>query len=50
MKCTAEEKEQRLAVQKEAQKKMEEKKAVERADRIKFLEEQKNAPKKKAAN
>mmetsp|Transcript_39446 Transcript_39446/g.104278 ORF Transcript_39446/g.104278 Transcript_39446/m.104278 type:complete len:103 (-) Transcript_39446:40-348(-) len=43
MKCTDEEKEQRLAAQKEAQKKMEEKKTKERADRLKELAAAKEA-------
>ncbi len=41
MNCSAEEKEQRLAAQKEAQKRMEEKKAVDKANRLKELEEEK---------
>merc|ERR1711948_251032 len=49
MKCTPEEKEQRLAAQKEAQKRMEEKKVQERAQRLKELEEEKEAAKLKAA-
>ena len=43
MKCTDDEKAQRLAAQKEAQKKMEEKKSKERADRLKELAEAKEA-------
>ena len=50
MKCTPEEKEQRLAAQKEAQKRMEEKKSVERSNRLKELEEMREAEKLKAAN
>jgi len=37
MKCTEEEKAERLAAQKEAQKRIEEKKKVERAERLKAL-------------
>mmetsp|Transcript_117591 Transcript_117591/g.339938 ORF Transcript_117591/g.339938 Transcript_117591/m.339938 type:complete len:114 (-) Transcript_117591:71-412(-) len=50
MRCTPEEKEERLKAQKEAQKKMEEKKATEKAQRLKELEEMKEAEKLKAAN
>mmetsp|Transcript_103225 Transcript_103225/g.210571 ORF Transcript_103225/g.210571 Transcript_103225/m.210571 type:complete len:102 (+) Transcript_103225:67-372(+) len=43
MKCTPEEKEERLKAQKEAQKRMEEKKVVERAERLKELQAEKDA-------
>merc|ERR1712151_1132963 len=49
MKCTPEEKEQRLKAQKEAQKRMEEKKAKEKADRLRELEEEKERAALKAA-
>merc|ERR1719174_3070919 len=49
MKCTPEEKEERLKAQKEAQKRIEEKKASERVQRLKELEEEKEAAKLKAA-
>merc|ERR1719277_1510737 len=49
MKCTPEEKEQRLAAQKEAQKRMEEKKVKERALRLKELEDEKERAALKAA-
>merc|ERR1719188_44400 len=42
MKCTADEKEERLKAQKEAQKRMEEKKEVEKANRLKELQEEKD--------
>merc|ERR1719327_2196886 len=41
MKCTAEEKEERLKAQKEAQKRMEEKKALEKENRLKELADEK---------
>merc|ERR1719277_461817 len=41
MKCTPEEKEQRLATQKELQKRVEEKKVQERAQRLKCTPEEK---------
>merc|ERR1711948_31215 len=41
MKCSAEEREERLKAQKEAQKRMEEKKAQEKVNRLKELEEEK---------
>merc|ERR1719436_1595900 len=53
MKCTAEEREERLQMQKEAQKRMEEKKVVEKENRLKELADEKekamlkNASKKK---
>jgi len=47
MKCTEEEKQERLAAQKEAQKRMEEKKAKEREERLKELSAEKAAPKGK---
>merc|ERR1719221_780631 len=43
MKCTPEEKEERLKAQKEAQKRMEEKKVVERENRLKELQAEKEA-------
>merc|ERR1719350_1660552 len=49
MKCTAEEKEQRLAAQKEAQKRIEEKKVADRANRLKELQAEKEAAALKAA-
>mmetsp|Transcript_34008 Transcript_34008/g.87194 ORF Transcript_34008/g.87194 Transcript_34008/m.87194 type:complete len:104 (+) Transcript_34008:93-404(+) len=49
MKCTAEEKEERLKAQKEAQKRMEEKKVKERADRLKELQDEKEAAELKKA-
>jgi len=47
MKCTEEEKVERLAAQKEAQKRMEEKKVVERAERLKELAAEKTTKGKK---
>ncbi|CAK0788100.1 unnamed protein product [Prorocentrum cordatum] len=49
MKCTAEEKEERLAAQKEAQKKIEEKKSAAREQRLKELQEEKDAAMLKAS-
>merc|ERR1740129_494037 len=49
MRCTPEEKDQRLAAQKEAQKRMEEKKAQERVTRLQELENEKAAAALKAA-
>merc|ERR550514_853718 len=49
MKCTPEEKEERLKAQKEAQKRMEEKKVVEKAQRLKELQEEKDAATMKKA-
>mmetsp|Transcript_66213 Transcript_66213/g.132874 ORF Transcript_66213/g.132874 Transcript_66213/m.132874 type:complete len:103 (+) Transcript_66213:71-379(+) len=49
MKCTAEEKEERLQAQKEAQKKLEEKKARMKEQRIKELHEEKEKAELKAA-
>jgi len=49
MKCTAEEKEERLKAQKEAQKRMEEKKVKERADRLRELAEEKEQAELKKA-
>merc|ERR1719246_391412 len=48
MKCTAEEKVERLAAQKQAQKLMEEKKVGQKAQRLKELEEEKEAAELKA--
>mmetsp|Transcript_34007 Transcript_34007/g.87189 ORF Transcript_34007/g.87189 Transcript_34007/m.87189 type:complete len:104 (+) Transcript_34007:93-404(+) len=49
MKCTDEEKQERLKAQKEAQKRMEEKKVKERADRLKELQDEKEAAELKKA-
>mmetsp|Transcript_24589 Transcript_24589/g.77276 ORF Transcript_24589/g.77276 Transcript_24589/m.77276 type:complete len:103 (+) Transcript_24589:104-412(+) len=49
MKCTEEEKEQRLQHQKEAQKRMEEKKTAAKEKRLKELEEEKEKEMLKAA-
>mmetsp|Transcript_66210 Transcript_66210/g.132867 ORF Transcript_66210/g.132867 Transcript_66210/m.132867 type:complete len:103 (+) Transcript_66210:71-379(+) len=49
MKCTAEEKEERLQAQKEAQKKLEEKKAKQKDQRIKELQEEKEKAEMAAA-
>merc|ERR1712194_776254 len=49
MKCTAEEKEERLKAQKEAQKKIEEKKSAGRDQRLKELQEEKDAAMLKAS-
>merc|ERR1711957_238257 len=49
MKCTAEEREERLAAQKEAQKKVEEKKAGDKDQRLKELQEEKEAAMLKAS-
>merc|ERR1719422_1379543 len=49
MKCSPDEREERLQAQKEAQKKMEEKKAVERENRIKELADEKEKAMLKAA-
>merc|ERR1712110_935842 len=42
MKCSAEERAERLAAQKEAQKRIEEKKVIEKENRIKELQEERN--------
>merc|ERR1719491_433162 len=49
MKCTGEEKEERLAAQKEAQKRIEEKKVSERENRVKELVAEKEKAILKAA-
>merc|ERR1712094_74943 len=49
MKCTAEEKEERLKAQKEAQKRIEDKKAQEKENRLKELEAEKEKAMLKAA-
>jgi len=49
MKCTAEEREERLQMQKEAQKRMEEKKVLEKENRLRELQEEKERAVLKAA-